>query len=132
MARRFLAGLALTLLALPIASESRAQNSPGSCISRFRFVPNGVTVVSGSTFRNRPCALPLGSNSSIRDYRLLVRPANGILGAAGEVGGRYQTAYQPNPGFVGTDRFEVEIVYAARPRAPEMTTRIQATIYVVP
>ena len=124
---------ALLLLAAMMTAwgvhESAAQNRPGICFPRFRFVPNGVVDIQGSTFRNRVCQLWLGVNSSVTDYQLVTRPANGILGNAGEIRGRYQVAYRPNPGFSGQDSFKLSLRYRG-PRRTELTTRIRARVWV--
>lgn len=123
----------LLLLAMMMTAgdihESAAQNRPGVCFPRFRFVPNGVVDVQGSTFCNRVCQMWLGVSSSVTDYRLVTKPGNGILGNAGEIRGRYQVAYRPNPGFSGQDSFEIALRYRG-PRRTELTTRIRARVWV--
>ncbi len=122
----------LVLLALTgVAADAQARNRPGFCIGGFRFVPNGFTDVRGSTFRDNVCVINLGSRSTILDYRLVVKPSNGVFGAAGFSEGRYRTAYRPNPGYAGADYFEFEVRYAVGRRQVERTTRVRVTMQVV-
>jgi hypothetical protein len=96
------------------SAGAAAQNRPGACTPRFLFVPNGVTDVQGSTFSGRICGLNLGRNFSVLSVEVRVKPAHGVLGRGGERGGRETTAYRPNPGYRGPDRFEIEVVYRTR------------------
>jgi hypothetical protein len=121
----------LFALAVSPADDAAARNRPGFCIGGFRFVPNGVTDLRGSTFRDTVCAINLGARSTILDYRLVVRPSNGVFGSAGFSEGRHRTAYRPNPGYSGTDYFEFEVRYAVGPRQIERVTRVRVTISVI-
>jgi hypothetical protein len=73
----------------------------------------------------------LGLRTDIEGLRTVVRPSHGILGSSDKEGNLRFMAYAPQTGFIGSDRFEVDVQYRP-PGRPSMTTRMKIQINVVP
>jgi len=57
--------------------------------------------------KDTACVMDLTSLGPFAGQEIVVRPQNGIYGAANETA----TAYRPNPGYVGTDHFETRLFF---------------------
>jgi len=64
--------------------------------------------------------------TAIFSQKVVVRPRGGIYGTANETFG----AYKPNPGFVGSDSFEVEIEFEKQ--GQRSVTHLKANVNVLP
>jgi len=120
-----IAGVAAASLAACCATSAIAAN----CTGVFRFY--GPTAsAQGTTRRDQPCTIVYGGRSDIIGYSIVQPPRFGVLGSAGHSGGRFLTAYKPNPGYVGPDEFAVSIKYAPRSTHVAKSTvfRVQLTV----
>ncbi len=73
-----------------------------------------------------------GMKSEITGYQVIRRPAHGVLGSAGHNGVRFLTAYDPAPGYVGADEFEVGISYSVRKTGIARSTVVHVDMTIAP
>jgi hypothetical protein len=117
-----------------LASSAGAQN-PFYCSGRWNLAP-GTMDQAGLTKRDQICQLVFRPRDKrIVGYRVVKRPAHGVIGSAGQDGdGGLYTAYKPAASYVGSDVFEVEIRYvplgAAAGAGQEVTTRLRMNMVV--
>jgi len=96
--------LAIITAGVLIPTELPAQ--PASCAARFLFCANCATTINIVTRKDKPCVLHYFTGSAIFGQRVTKR-GSGIYGTANPMTG----AYQPKPGYIGKDYFEVEFSY---------------------
>ena len=108
-----------------IPTELPAQPRPASCGVRGIFCANCATPVSIATRKNTPCTIPYWApgGGAIFSQRVTKR-GSGIYGTANPTAG----AYQPKPGYVGKDYFEVEVSYERSGTKLKTTLQVNVTI----
>ena len=91
-----------------IPTELTAQTRLRSCTAVFRFCDNCARTINVFTRKDTPCIIryAVAGNGALFGQRVTKR-GNGIYGTSNSTTG----AYQPKPGYVGTDYFEVEVSY---------------------
>ena len=97
--------LAIITVGVLIPTELPAQPRRG-CTARFLFCPNCAITINVITRKDTPCVIRYQTVGAIFGQRVTKR-GTGIYGTANPTTG----AYQPKPGYVGKDYFEVEISY---------------------
>jgi hypothetical protein len=83
--------------------------SAATCGGRFRFCDNCDSHVTFYTKKNTACRQPYsiaGGRGGVFSQKVIKRP-RGLYGTANTTSG----AYQPPPGYIGEDYFEVQIEY---------------------
>ena len=115
--------LAIITAGVLIPTELPAQSRPGSCVTGFRFCANCATIVNIVTRKDKPCVLHYFTGSAIFGQRVTKR-GSGIYGTANPTTG----AYQPKPGYVGKDYFEVEVSYERSGAKLRTTLKANVTI----
>jgi len=96
------------------------------CASTFFVCPGCDTSTKISVQTGRGCTIRYRSRGGIFSQKVMVRPRGGVYGTADVSYG----AYKPNPGFVGSDSFQVDIEYE---RSGQRTvTHLKATVNVRP
>ena len=106
-----------------IPTELPAQSRPGSCAARFLFCANCATTINIVTRKDKPCVIHYFTNSAIFGQRVTKR-GSGIYGTANPTTG----AYQPKPGYVGKDYFEVEVSYEQSGTRHKTTLQADVTV----
>jgi hypothetical protein len=96
------------------------------CVRTFFFCPGCDTSTTISVQTGRVCGIRYRSGGAIFSQKATVRPRGGVYGTADLSYG----AYKPNPGFVGSDSFQVDIEYERFGR--RTVTHVKATIDVRP
>src|SRR5262249_40904100 len=89
-----------------VYSADALAQSPG-CATRFTFCAGCDTFTTISVQTEKVCTIRYRTTSAIFSQKVVVRPRGGVYGTANETYG----AYKPNPGFVGSDSFQVDIEY---------------------
>jgi hypothetical protein len=119
---RFLKALLFTPLFLAAVTSAQAQ----SChVPRFRFCAGCTTDLSIGVKRGATCVIRYWTGSGrVFSQKMVVRPRGGIYGTANVTLG----AYRANPGFVGTDQFEVRIEWETQGRRTFTNLRVSATV----
>jgi hypothetical protein len=97
--------IAVVAMASVYSADALAQ-SPG-CATRFTFCAGCDTFTTISVQAGKVCTIRYRTTSAIFSQKVVVRPRGGVYGTANETYG----AYKPNPGFVGSDSFQVDIEY---------------------
>ena len=115
--------LAIITAGVLIPTELSAQPHPGSCAARFLFCANCATTINIVTRKDKPCVIRYFTNSAIFGQRVTKR-GNGIYGTSNSTTG----AYQPKPGYVGTDYFEVEVSYERSGTKLKTTLKANVTV----
>ena len=124
---------AISLVAAALLPGPSTRADVGCVSHRFSLVGNGVTYIEGSTRVGRPCQMGFGlAGSNIEALLIVVRPLHGILGVSGQEGNRRYIAYAPSPGFVGRDRFEVNIQFTPPAGGTSRPTRLKVDMNVTP
>jgi hypothetical protein len=96
------------------------------CASRFRFCAGCDTFTTISVRAGKVCTIRYWTGSAIFGQKVTVRPRGGVYGTANETYG----AYKPNPGFVGSDSFQVGIEYERS--GQRFVTHLKANVNVLP
>jgi hypothetical protein len=114
--------LLLCVFLLAAAAPAQAQ----SChVPRFIFCAGCATDVSIGVRRNATCTIRYWTGSGrVFSQRMVVRPRGGIYGTANVTLG----AYRANPGFVGSDHFEVRIEWETHGKRTFTTLRVNVTV----
>ena len=115
---------ALIAFACVYATDAPAQ-SPG-CATRFTFCAGCDTFTTISVQTGKVCTIRYRTTSAIFSQKVVVRPRGGVYGTANETYG----AYKPNPGFVGSDSFQVDIEYERS--GQRFVTHLKANVNVRP
>ena len=113
--------LAIITAGVLIPTELPAQPRLRSCTAAFLFCANCATTIV--TRKDKPCVIHYFTGSAIFGQRVTKR-GSGIYGTANSTTG----AYQPKPGYVGKDYFEVEISYESF--GSKMKTTLQANVTI--
>lgn len=71
----------------------------------------GITAVSVTLDRNDICRWKLGIISTVKKFKVVVRPRHGIVGKAEQSENYLEVAYKPRKNFIGQDRFEANLDY---------------------
>jgi hypothetical protein len=108
-----------------VYSADAVAQSPG-CATRFTFCAGCDTFTTISVQVGNVCTIRYRTNSAIFGQKVVVRPRGGVYGTANETYG----AYQPNPGFVGSDSFQVDIEYERS--GQRFVTHLKANVNVRP
>lgn len=112
--------------ALPAQSVgSPAETRRASCTARFRLCDNCVTAINVITRKDTPCMMQypaFGSSAVLGQH--VTRRGSGIYGTTNST----TAAYQPMPGYVGKDYFEVEISYERS--GTKLKTLLQADVTI--
>jgi hypothetical protein len=99
-------------------------------VPHFNFVPSDVTEVTMYVAPDAACSFQMASLRGDRGVfgilssKVVTKPKNGIVGKSSVR--RY--AYKPNPGYFGSDEFDVDVVYD-RDGANETTT-LHVSVYI--
>jgi hypothetical protein len=96
------------------------------CVRTFFFCPGCDTSTTISVQTGNVCTIRYRTGGGILGQRLVVRPRGGVYGTADLSYG----AYKPNPGFVGSDSFQVDIEYEKS--GQRFVTHVKATVDVRP
>ncbi len=96
------------------------------CASTFFFCPGCDTSTTISVQTGRVCTIRYRTGGGIFSQKVMVRPRGGVYGTADLSYG----AYKPNPGFVGSDSFQVDIEYERS--GQRVVTHIKAAVNVRP
>jgi hypothetical protein len=123
--RRAAAAVAVSLASLPflVAIGPSVEAAP-RCTGPFRFCDGCSVSVQVRTKKNTACEIRYFTRSgAVLGHRVTKRP-RGIYGIANLT----SAAYQPSPGFVGNDYFEVEIRYEKA--GTTFSTTIKASVTV--
>ena len=115
--------LAIITASVLIPTELPAQNRPASCGARGLFCDNCATTFSLVTRKDKPCTIQYWTGGAIFGQRVTKR-GSGIYGTANPTAG----AYQPKPGYVGKDYFEVEVSYERSGTKLKTTLKANVTI----
>ena len=91
--------------------------------ARFQFCDNCATAINVVTRKDKPCTIRYWTAGAIFGQRVTKR-GSGIYGTANSTTG----AYQPKPGYVGKDYFEVEISYEKLGTKLKTTLKANVTI----
>jgi hypothetical protein len=116
--------IALVAMASVYSADALAQ-SPG-CATRFTFCAGCDTFTTISVQAGKVCTIRYRTTSAIFSQKVVVRPRGGVYGTANETYG----AYKPNPGFVGSDSFQVDIEYEKS--GQRFVTHLKANVNVRP
>ena len=124
----------VALVAFVYSADAGAQ-SPG-CTTPLVLCPGCDTVVTITLQTGKVCELSYlregrGHYSGFREsaiysQKVIARPRGGIYGKANESSG----AYKPNPGFVGSDSFQVDIEFEKQ--GQRLFTHLKANVNVLP
>jgi hypothetical protein len=98
----FSGGLSIIMLAILSAGAVAAP----SCTASFLFCGNCVRPIIVETKKNTTCQITYSTGGAIFSQKVIKRGI-GVYGTTNVTTG----AYQPKPGYVGKDYFEVEIHY---------------------
>ncbi len=115
--------LAIITAGVLIPTELPAQPRPASCGARGLFCDNCATTISLVTRKDKPCMIQYWTGGAIFGQRVTKR-GSGIYGTANPTTG----AYQPKPGYVGKDYFEVEVSYERSGTKLKTTLKANVTI----
>ena len=115
--------LAIITAGVLIPTELPAQPRPASCTARFLFCDNCATTINVVTRKDKPCVIRYWTGGAIFGQRVTKR-GSGIYGTANPTAG----AYQPKPGYVGKDYFEVEVSYEQS--GTKLKTTLQANVTI--
>ena len=116
--------VALIAMGSMYSNDAGAQ-SPG-CSTPFRFCPGCDTFTTISVQTGKVCTIRYFTGSAIFSQKVVVRPRGGVYGTANETYG----AYKPNPGFTGSDSFQVDIEYERS--GQRFVTHLKANVNVRP
>jgi len=127
----------VALVASVYSADARAQ-SPG-CATPFKLCVGCDTFTTITVQTGKVCELRTALSSyrdggrqtalaptAIFGQRVAVRPHGGIYGTANQTLG----AYKPNPGFVGSDSFQVDIEFETQ--GQRHVTHLKANVNVLP
>lgn len=96
------------------------------CAKTFFFCPGCDTSATISVRPGRVCPIRYYTGGAIFSQKVMVRPRGGAYGSADPTYG----AYKPNPGFVGSDSFQVDIEYERS--GQRVVTHLKANVNVRP
>jgi hypothetical protein len=116
--------IALVAIASVYSADALAQST--DCATRFTFCPGCDTFTTISLQTGKVCTIRYRTTSAIFSQKVVVRPLGGVYGTANETYG----AYKPNPGFVGSDSFQVDIEYEKS--GQRFVTHLKANVNVRP
>jgi|SRR5712671_7072316 len=116
--------MALIAIGSIYSNDARAQ-SPG-CVSRFTFCAGCDTFTTITVRTGKVCTIRYTTGSAIFSQKVVVRPRGGVYGTTNETFG----AYKPNPGFVGSDSFQVDIEFERS--GQRFVTHLKANVNVLP
>lgn len=119
MTTRLSAGLSIIMLA---ALSVDAFAAP-ACTARFRFCGNCKLPIVVETKKNQTCQITYNTGGAIFSQTVTKR-GSGIYGTTNSTTG----AYQPKPGYVGKDYFEVQVLYEQG--GSKFITTLQADVRV--
>jgi hypothetical protein len=131
--------ICVALVASVFSADAQAQRG-FPCVTRYRFCDGCDTYMTWTVHAGKVCALPYltafspygrtggdaRSPTAIFSQRVVVRPRGGIYGTANPTWG----AYKANPGFVGSDSFQVDIEYEKQ--GQRFVTHVKANVNVLP
>ena len=117
--------LAIMTASVLIPTELPAQPRPRSCTASFRFCDNCARTINVITRKNTSCTIryAVSGNGALFGQRVTKR-GSGVYGTANPTTG----AYQPRPGYVGKDYFEVEVSYERS--GTKLKTTLQANVTI--
>ncbi len=116
--------LAIITAGVLIPTELPAQPRPGSCTARFLFCANCATTINIVTRKDKPCVIRYFTGVGAVFGQRVTKRGSGIYGTANPTTG----AYQPKPGYVGKDYFEVEVSYERSGTKLKTTLKADVTI----
>jgi hypothetical protein len=107
-----------------VQAELPAQPLAASCTAGFSFCDNCARTINVTTRKDIPCMMRYAvSNGAILSQQVTKR-GSGIYGTANPTTG----AYQPPPGYVGKDYFEIEVSYERLGTKLKTTLKANVTI----
>jgi hypothetical protein len=118
---RLVQTMALVATACIYASDAGAQ-----CATRFIFCAGCDTFTTITVKSGKVCTIRYRTTSAIFGQKVVVRPRGGVYGTTNETFG----AYKANPGFVGSDSFQVDIEYERS--GQRFVTHVKANVNVRP
>ena len=109
---------------LPAQPAGLFQPSPASCTAGFRFCDNCARTIYVFTRKNTPCTIRYRAYYGAMLSQRVTKRGSGIYGTANPMIG----AYQPKPGYIGKDYFEVEVSYERS--GTRLKTTLQADVTI--
>ena len=109
---------------LPAQLAGLFQPRPASCTAGFRFCHNCARTIYVFTRKNTPCMIRYRAFYGAMLSQRVTKRGSGIYGTANPTIG----AYQPKPGYVGKDYFEVEVSYERS--GTRLKTTLQADVTI--
>jgi hypothetical protein len=116
--------MALVAIASIYASAAGAQTR--GCATPFIFCAGCDTFTTITVQSGKICTIRYRTGSAIFGQKVVVRPRGGVYGTTNETYG----AYKANPGFVGSDSFQVDIDYERS--GQRFVTHVKANVNVRP
>lgn len=115
-------------LLAPLAAEAACQHTP------VRLDAGSRVAVRMEMTRDSDCTVfasvsPTSHAAGVSNYvsaRIVRKPSSGIAGVAS----RHEWGYKPKPGFVGRDRFSVELVFVRNTQTQPQTAIIDVDVLV--
>jgi hypothetical protein len=100
------------------------QPRPAFCTRGFRFCDNCARTIYVFTRKNTPCMIRYRAFYGAMLSQRMTKRGSGIYGTANPTTG----AYQPKPGYIGKDYFEVEVSYERS--GTKLKTTLQADVTI--
>jgi hypothetical protein len=122
--RSWQALLAIITAGVLIPTELPAQRRSGSCTASFFYCDNCAVIINVVTRKDTPCWIRYRTTTGAIFGQRVTKRGSGIYGTANPTTG----AYQPKPGYVGKDYFEVEISYERLGTKLKTTLKANVTI----
>jgi hypothetical protein len=118
--------ISMALVAIGSIYSTGAAAQARGCATRFIFCTGCDTFTTISVQSGKVCTIRYRTADAIFGQKVVVRPRGGIYGTANQTFGDYK----PNPGFVGTDSFQVDIEYERS--GQRFVTHLKANVNVLP